>query len=366
MSRARDLADLGGSADAGGLTGRNLIINGAMTVAARGTSSTSDSYQTVDRFRNTLTGLDNATVTQSQSSESPDGFSNSYKMTVGGTAESALAADEIVHCNQVIEAQNLQHLQYGASSPLTTTLSFWVRSSIVGTYACHFLRTDTSNRARTETYTINTANTWEYKTITIDGDTTNAIANDNGQGISIYWVLAAGSNFTSSDLSGSWQTYASTGFAYGQTVNLVGTANATWQITGVQFEVGDTATPFEHRSYGDELFACQRYYQAHGNGTNGLSFSIADMPASIATDTINITGKFFVKMMRAAPTMVIYSRNSTANKVSLVATGLDYATSTFAPNVVGVTGFHLVSRSGGSNLTKGDGFEYGYTADAEL
>jgi hypothetical protein len=90
------------------------------------------------------------------------------------------------------------------------------------------------------------------------------------------------------------------------------------------------------------------------------------MPASIATDTTNITGKFFVKMMRAAPTMVIYSRNSTANKVSLVATGADYATSTFAPNVIGVTGFHVVSRSGGSNLTKGDGLEYGYTADAEL
>ena len=90
------------------------------------------------------------------------------------------------------------------------------------------------------------------------------------------------------------------------------------------------------------------------------------MPASIAADTGNITGKSFVKMMRAAPTMVIYSRNSTANKVSLVATGADQATSTFAPNVIGVTGFHVVSRSGGSNLTAGEGVEYGYTADAEL
>jgi len=298
---------------------RNLIINGAMQVAQRGTSSTSDGYQTVDRFRNTLTGLDNATVTQSQSSESPDGFSNSYKMTVGSTAESALAADEVVHCNQVIEAQNLQHLQYGTSSPLTTTLSFWVRSSIAGTYACNFLRTDTSNRARTETYTINTANTWEYKTITIDGDTTNAIANDDGQGISIYWLLAAGSNFTSSDLSGSWQTYASTGFAYGQTANLIGTANATWQLTGVQLEVGETATDFEHRSFGDELARCQRYYYRFGH----------DGVAEYVRLNLLRTGGYrsghttFPVKMRATPTITIDASNAdgggsiTANGVGL-------------------------------------------------
>ena len=347
---------------------RNLIINGAMQVAQRGTSSTSDGYQTVDRFRNTLTNLDNATVTQSQSTESPDGFSNSYKMTIGGTAESALAADELVHCNQVIEAQNLQHLEYGTSSPKTVTLSFWVRSSLTGTWAVHFLRTDTSNRARTETYTINSADTWEYKTITLDGDTTNAIANDNGQGISIYWVLAAGSDFTSSDLSGSWQAYASTGFAYGQTANLVGTANATWQITGVQLEVGETATPFEHRSFGDELRRCQRYYEhsypygtSAGSANGGAGAYHIHAGASRANFYGFVTTRYTVQK-RASATVTVYSYGGTSGQISNGDSGADIGAVSVIQNAA--TSFLVRNNSGGTLADQPIIFHY--SGDAEL
>ena len=258
MSRAREFADLAGSADAGGLTGRNLIINGAMQVAQRGTSSTSGGgYFTVDRLYWAKNNTGELAVTTSQSTESPEGFSNSWRFQAT-TAETAQADNELVYFVIKNEAQNFQHLKYGTSNAQKVTLSFWIRSSLTGTYSVMFYQGD-ATRAATLTYTVNAADTWEYKTITIDGDTSGVINNDTGDGYSLYFTLSAGADNKGTG-STSWNAYTASDFADSNQVNF-SAQTGNYYITGVKLEVGDTATPFEHRSYGEELALCQRYYE---------------------------------------------------------------------------------------------------------
>ena len=268
MSLARDIADLGSvtarldtvGASSGSLSNRNLVINGAMNVAQRGTSSTSSGVKTIDRFAFNASSYDEAAFTQTQSSLAPSGFTKSYRIDCT-TIESALAADEIANVSQVIEAQNLQHIQNGSSDAKSLTLSFWVKSNKTGAFTVNFYKPDNTARHISSTYTINTADTWEYKTITIAGDTAGGgIANDNGAGLYLYWILSAGSDYTSSD-STSWGNYANAGFAYGHTVNIFDNTANDWAVTGVQLEVGDTATDFEHRTFDDEYRKCLRYYE---------------------------------------------------------------------------------------------------------
>jgi len=257
MTKARELAELGAVYDSGALSNRNLIINGAMRVAQRGTSSTSEGYQTVDRFRFTSSDMDQLAFTQTQDTTGPSGFTNSYKLTVT-TPETTTEAEEQFFMFQAIEAQNLQQLGYGTSEAKQLTLSFWVKSSVTGAYCVAFYEND-GNRLITSTYSISSANTWEYKTITIDGDTSGTINNDNGAGLELYFFLSVGPDRKTTD-STSWGTWTAAKFGYGQVADVAATASATWQITGVQLEVGDTATPFEHRSYQDELLRCKRYF----------------------------------------------------------------------------------------------------------
>ena len=275
MSRAREFADLAGSADAGGLTGRNLIINGAMQVAARGTSTsgaTGSGYFSTDRWQIANSSL--GTWTVSKSTTAPDGFSNSFKMDCT-TADASPAAGDFLIFRQHVEAQNLQHLKFGTSSAQSLTLSFWVRSNKTGTYIAELLQPDASNRHINKAYTISSADTWEYKTITFAGDTSGVINNDNGTGFQVNWWLGAGSNFTGGTLQTSWGAVTSANRAVGN-VNLADTISNDWYITGVQLEVGDTATPFEHRSFGEELALCQRYYQKMGPfGTSDYPFGIS-------------------------------------------------------------------------------------------
>ena len=244
---------------AGPLSNRNLIINGAMQVAQRGTSETGVTgngyYQAPDRFKATLASL--GTWTVSQSTEAPDGFSNSYKWACT-TADASPTANGNVTLRQTIEAQNLQHLKKGTADAEAVTLSFWVRSNKTGTYIVNIDAPD-STRSIAKSYTIDTADTWEYKTITYEGDTTGAINNDTGSGFHVYFWLAAGSTFTSGTLATSWEATTNANRAVGQ-VNLADSTSNEWYLTGVQLEVGSVATPFEHRSYGDELQRCQRYY----------------------------------------------------------------------------------------------------------
>jgi hypothetical protein len=251
MSKAAELAALIGSQTA--LSNRNLIINGAMQVAQRGTSSTGSSYQTVDRFFYSASNLDNHALTQTQQAVTDlAGFSNSWRITTT-TAESAIAADELVYVAQKIEAQNLQQLAYGTSSAKQVTLSFYVKSSVTGTFSTNLYQVD-DNRIVNSEYTISSANTWERKEITYAADQTGVIDNDNGSGFYVTWNLALGSN-RKGNAASAWETQNTDnwGGAGTYTDAVITTVNATWEITGVQLEIGDVATPFEHEDFGTTI-----------------------------------------------------------------------------------------------------------------
>ena len=236
------------------LSNRNIIINGAMQVAQRGTSSSSFDFATVDRFRFLKRAqVDNLVITQSQSTDSPDEFASSYMADVT-TAESALAADEYFYMSYKVEAQDLQHIK-GEQ----LTLSFHVKAYQTGTYSVSIYQQD-GNLLVSGTYTINSSATWEKKTITFPANSGTQPDNNNAQGFEISWILAAGSDFTSSN-STSWTSYSDGGYAYGQGVNVMSSTDNYWKITGVQLEVGSVATDFEHRSFAQEIALCKRYYQ---------------------------------------------------------------------------------------------------------
>jgi len=265
MSKARQLANLGNVYDDGALSNRNLIINGAMQVAQRGTSETgktSAGYYSVDRFKLDVGSA--GTWTISQSTTAPDGFGYSYKLDCT-TAEASLSTGDYCLVQQHLEGQDLQRLQFGTSSAKNVTLSFWVRSNKTGTYPVYFFNTD-NQRSNGFTYTIDTADTWEYKTHIFDGDTAQGFDNDEYSSVRLEWWVAAGTSYTSGATPTGWQAHDNTDRAAGLDVNLADSTSNEWYLTGVQLEVGDTATPFEHRSYGDELARCQRYFYRLAKG----------------------------------------------------------------------------------------------------
>ena len=234
--------------------GKNLIINGAMQVAQRGTSVTivSNPTYTVDRWRFDISV--GSKLSAQQSSVAPVGFSNSMLIT-SLSAYTPSAGDQFVF-NQLIEGFNTSDLNWGTANAKTVTLSFWVRSSLTGTFGGS-IRNNTVNRSYVFSYTINSANTWEQKTITIAGDTTGTWETTNSTGVRLSFSLGSGSS--TGNTAGSWYT-ANYRSVTGET-QLVGTSGATFYITGVQLEVGSVATEFERRPYGTELMLCQRYYQ---------------------------------------------------------------------------------------------------------
>ena len=243
----------------GQLSNRNLIINGAMQVSQRSTSTavtTTDTF-VLDRFKTGSGSSFNLNSTISQSSTAPAGFVNSYKVDV--TTASTPTGGQNGLITHAIEAQNLQHLQYGTSTAQTCTLSFWVRSNKTGTYCLQVLHHD-ADKYQLHEYTISSADTWEQKTITIVGNTADAITNDNGIGLQLRWHLGSGPSdhvSASSTWTGSNQSY----FTTSNQVNLFDSTSNEWYLTGVQLETGDVATAFEHRSYGDELIRCKRYFE---------------------------------------------------------------------------------------------------------
>jgi len=260
-SKARGLADLGNAYDDGALSNRNLIIKGAMQVAQRGTgpfTNASGGYQTVDRFQ--LSGTMGGSFTLEQATDAPSGsgFQKSFKALAptGFSSPSASASAKLITS---LEGQDLQQLLKGTADAVPVTVSFWVKAVVTGTYILEVYDED-NNRTISTAYSISASNTWEKKTITISGDTSGALGNDNGKSFSLVWWIGAGSNFTSGTLNTSWNATVTANRAVGQ-VNAVASNNDAFYITGVQLEVGDTATPFEHRSFGEELALCHRYYQ---------------------------------------------------------------------------------------------------------
>jgi hypothetical protein len=248
---------------------KNRIINGAMTIDQRNagasvTQSTTASTFSVDRWFGAVSQASKISLQQNTATP-PNGFKNYIGIT-SLSSYSVLTGDYFVF-QQNIEGFNTVDLAWGTAAAQTVTLSFWVRSSLTGTFG-GFVKNNNGSRSYVVTYTISSQNTWEYKTITIPGDTTGTWLNDNSTGISVGFGLGAGSTYSAT--AGSWQ--GSNLVSASGAVSVVGTSGATWQVTGVQFEKGTTATAFDYRPITTELALCQRYYVHYSSATNAVSY----------------------------------------------------------------------------------------------
>ena len=273
---------------------KNRIINGGMVIDQRNAgaaiASPSDNY-TTDRFYSRQVGGGVASV--QQSSTAPAGFTNSLLYTVT-TPDSSIVTTDRYYVAQFIEGYTIADFGWGTASAATVTLSFWVRSSLTGTFGGALNNGGT--RSYPFTYTINAANTFEQKTITIAGDTSGTWLTTNGVGLQVFFSLGSGPTY--SGTAGSWSTnnYIT---ATGAT-NVIATNGATFYITGVQLEVGTQATSFDFRDYGRELILCQRYYQASSYGTTTYPSATGYARAYAS----------FPVIMRTAPTMVFVDQGS--------------------------------------------------------
>ena len=287
----------------GQLGRKNMIINGDCRVAQRGTSITTGTGNfatyTLDQWKVSTYATDqlNITVTQEAMNQAIPGLANFIKVSPNA-AESGGAADEYTHVRQSIEAKDCQRLKWGTASAESATLSFWVKSNTTGTACICFNKHDATSYYITRTYTINAADTWEYKTVTIPGNTASGIANDTGIGINIFWFLDAGSNYKTTD-STSWVTTADGKFAYGHNINLIDSTSDYLALAGVQFEVGTVDTPFEHLTYTEELALCQRYFWGWINPATKIGFCNAYQRTS---DMFMANLRHPVEM-RASPTL---------------------------------------------------------------
>ena len=277
---------------------KNRIINGAMTIDQRNagasvTASAAGAFTyTLDRWNYYAGQTSKFTVQQDAGAVTPPEGFNDYLGCTSTSAYSVISTDTFT-IQQSIEGFNCADLGWGTANAKAITLSFWVRSSLTGTFG-GALQNSAFNRSYPYSYTISAANTWEYKTITIAGDTTGTWLTTNGTGIRLIFSLGAGSTF--SGTAGSWsgsQFWSATG-----ATSVVGTNGATFYITGVQLEKGSTATSFDYRPYGTELQLCQRYFQIIAQG--------ADQPIATGfyvSATVLNSSIFFKTTMRATPTL---------------------------------------------------------------
>jgi hypothetical protein len=294
---------------ASGFGFKNRIINSAMVIDQRnaGASVTGGVLvYTLDRYVSFV--QTDGVMTFQRVADAPTGFTYSLKATTT-TADASLGATQRAAIFQRIEGFNVADFALGSASAVQFTLSFWVKSTLTGTFGGSFQNND-SNRAYPFTYTISAANTWEQKTVTITGDTTGTWNTTTGTGLQVVWGLGVGSTY--SGTAGSWSANDYNSATGGTSV--IGTLNATWQVTGVQLEKGSTATSFDYRPYGTELALCQRYAIVYGrdqayNEIGGTGFAYGttagDVPVSLpvqmrTTPTLSTSGNFQISDGAAA------------------------------------------------------------------
>lgn len=235
---------------------RNMIINGAMIVSQRGTSFTglANNAYSLDRF--VYYEIGNSVSDVSQSTDTPNNnFNNSLKLDVT-TADASVAAGDLTCFLQKIEGLNSYKLGWGTSDAKSVTLSFYVKSTKTGVHSGAF-KNSAQDRSYAFEYTVNSSNTWEFKTVTVAGDTSGTWLTTNGIGVQVTFALMAGTDFTKA--AGSWGS--GNNFGSDNQVNVMDSTSNEWYITGIQLEIGETATPFEHEDIGTTLAKCQRYYE---------------------------------------------------------------------------------------------------------
>jgi hypothetical protein len=374
MGKTASLANIGTIADSS-LGFRNRIINGAMVIdqrnAGASVASPSDQFIT-DRFalREVGGGVASAqqVFTSASSGNAPAGFVSSLKLVVT-TADASIASTDRYFIRQPIEGLNVADMNFGTANASTFTLSFWVRSSVTGTFPVAFRNND-NTRSYVATYTISAADTWEQKIITVAGDQSGTwVSTSLGAGVNVVWTVGAGSTYNTT--ANAWQAgdYLNTS----GTTQWIATSGATFYITGVQLEKGSTATSFDYRPYGTELALCQRYYEK--------SFNQATAPAQSAGSTgafrfvqvkdanvrqISCGTAFFKASKRATPTVTLFNPEAANALPRNLQRALDWTTgglgTVAASESVLVFNDWTTATSGGL----GDDFTVQWTASAEL
>jgi hypothetical protein len=354
---------------------RNVIINGAMEVAQRGTSATgrgASSNFIVDRFKANHNGNSAGRYTVSRAADVHDGFSKALKFECT-TADTSIGSSERFFIEQPIEGQFLQQFRKGSSDAKDFVVSFYAKANGNFTYVCGFYDADND---RTVSRTFAVTSSWQRFEINFGADTTGAFATDAGLSLQLRWYLHAGSGYTSASLQTSWDAVNNAATAGGMTSSFFSSTSNTFFLTGVQLEVGDkgdgtsTATPFEYRNLTDELPACERYYQKsynYGNapGANSSAGGVYERNSNAANISNRMdAGTRFVTRMRGTPTVTIYSLTGTGNNISDLTTGTGHSANQGVNSIQhrGATGFGGLVISGGND----EGIGYQYTAEAEI
>jgi len=351
---------------------KNLIINGAMQVAQRGdgTGLTTHGYIAPDRWQYVITTY--GTWSLSQSTDAPDGSGYSYKFDCT-TADASPAANDNLRFRQKIEGQNLQCLKFGSANAESLTASFWIKSNKTGTLQLNLMDND-NNKNISGTFTIDSAATWEYKTITFAGNTIDSLDNDANNSLMFDLFLGSGSTYEGGTVRTSWTTTVNADMNAGGTIDLADSTSNYLNITGVQLELGSQATDFEHRSYGEELALCQRYYQElMSNGADFHALPMWNLHANTMSSALH-----FPTPMRSAPSITRYGSVSnssgapfTSSSWSIYYAGGWKGCSSLSINTISSTTcrvdagpYNTVGAGGAGGLYGGTGCYF--TLDAEL
>jgi hypothetical protein len=351
---------------------KNRIINSAMVIDQRNAgasisvSSNTGNQFGADRFLVQGTSAEGVFSTQQLSATPPTGFIN-YVRIQTTTASASPASGSLYAMSQIIEGFNIADLGFGAAGASTVTFSFWIRSSLTGTFSGSLKNGNSYNRSYPFTYSISAANTWEQKTITVAGDTTGTWQTGNLGGLIVYWDLGCGSSLLST--ANSWQAGNFNGVT--SSTRLISTLNATMDITGVQLEKGSTATSFDYRPYGTELALCQRYYEK--------SFEIGTAPASAGS----AAGAFefaqqiaasaqqygpsckYAVVKRSTPTVTFYNWNAAGNQAVNIVTGGTTTSLALRAGQSGVSSYSITFIAP-AGTSVGQGLSVQWTADSEI
>jgi len=343
---------------------RNIVINGAMMVSQRGNQSATSSagYFACDRFY-TSNGSD-AAVAVNQSTDSPDDFGFSYHLDCT-TADTSIAAGQYFLIQYRIEGQDIQRFNKGTSSAKQFALSFYVKATKTGIYTVELEDTDNQRQI---SKTINVTDTnWNRYVLIFPADTSGAFNNDQNNSLSINWWLLAGSTYNGGTVNtSSWASITQANRASGSNVNAMDSTSNDFRLTGVQLEVGDQATSFEHRSFGEELSLCQRYYETHNHLTTAKTTdgSVTSQWSTITSNDSNTlvvsTGIIYKVPKRASPTVTLYNSSDTTTASRVNAQGTERTVSATYGGPSALTRIYVTGASSGNYVT------FNWEADAEL
>ena len=303
---------------------RNYIYNGDTSLCQRATSASGlgngdSGYHVQDRYKFAEAGAPNAEVTMSRATEVPSGFQYSMKLDCT-TASGTVAAADLVYFSQIFEGQDLYGWKKGTSDALPVTLSFWVNTTKTGTYICSMYDNDNARNC-SQAYTVSSSNTWEYKSVTFPGDTTGAFGRDANASLYVHWGLVAGTDWSSGTLATAWQSNVSANQFVGQVDAFDNTSN-NFHITGMQLELGETASAFQNETYGENFIRCARYYLQRAASSAALYGS------SVSGSGFNYSHWQFPVPMRTAPTMT--GHTGTQQQISVLSGGVYNSAGSYA------------------------------------